>query len=336
MSEPLVSICMSAYNVEAHVAEALDSALAQTWPELEIIIVNDGSTDETGTIIDRYAEVHDQVTAVHQENQGHSVGMNRAYAESSGELIKYFDADDLISAEMVEKQVERLDGSRTHVASGEWARFYDDPSEATFDPEPVWRDMDPVDWLVTTWTDRWPMQQCALWLIPREILERSGGWDERLSLINDFELFTRVLVHSEGVRFTPGARVYYRSGQGRTLSARRDREAVESELDSIRLATQHLLDREDTPRTRLASANRLQEFVYAWYPLHMDLCIEAEKRIESLGGSDIQPPGPPGFQVLRRVVGWRMARRIEHFAKKHGLNRASLKETFSKFLSAAA
>jgi len=84
MSDPLVSICMSAYNAEGHVAEALDSALAQTWDNLEIIIVDDGSTDETRAIIDRYAEQHDEVTAIHQRNQGHSAGMNRAYRRARG------------------------------------------------------------------------------------------------------------------------------------------------------------------------------------------------------------------------------------------------------------
>lgn len=329
MSKPLVSICMSAYNAEEHAAGALDAALAQTWDNLEIIIVNDGSTDGTGDIVDQYAEQYDEVTAVHQKNQGHSAGMNRAYAESSGTLIKFFDADDLITPEMVEKQVRRLDGDPAHIASAEWGRFYgDDPLEAQLEPESVWRDMDPVDWLVESWTDGWPMQQCAIWLIPRQVLEQSGLWDERLSLINDFEMFTRVLLCSDGVRFTPGAKVYYRSGHGQTLSGRVDREAVESQIDAIQLGAQRLLDEENSPRTRLAVANRLQEFVCSWYPLHLDLCEKAEQRIKSLGGSDISPDGPPAFQVLRRVVGWRLARRIERFVKRHGLNCASLKETF--------
>ena len=330
MSDPLVSICMSAYDTEEYVADALDAALAQTWDNLEIITVDDGSTDETGAIIDLYAVQHDEVTAVHQKNQGHSVGMNRAYTESSGELIKFFDADDFISPEMVEKQVRRLDGHCTHVASAEWGRFYgDDPLEAQFEPEPVWRDMDPVDWLVESWMDGWPMQQCAMFLIPRQVLERSGLWNEELSLINDFEFFTRVMLHSNGIRFTPGARVYYRSEHGKTLSGREDREAIESEFRSIMLGTQYLIDREDSPRARLAAANRLQEFVYARDPEHPDLCAEAEARIQELGGSDIEPDGPPGFQILRRVIGWRAARRLERFVKKHGLNRASLKEIFS-------
>jgi len=261
---------------------------------------------------------------IHQENQGQCAAANRAFKESEGDLIKFFDADDVLSPEFVEKQVERLNGSETHVASAEWARFYDHPSEATFTPEPVWQDMDPVDWLVTAWKDAGPMMQCALWLIPRPVLERAGLWDERLSLINDFEFFARVLVHTEGVRFTPGARLYYRSGLDDSLSGQDSREHVESAFLSLKLGTQHLLHEEESERTRRAAANVLQDFIYAYFPNHSDLREKIRGRIEDLGGSDLQPGGPPGFEVLRPVLGWKMARRIQRFAERHRLSRAGL------------
>lgn len=319
---------MTAYNTEDYVGAALDAALAQTWSNREIVIVNDGSTDETGTIIDRYAEKHSEVMAIHQENQGHSAGVNRAYSESSGDLIKFFDSDDLISPEMIERQVDRLDGSRTHIASAEWGRFYDDPSNATFEPETVWRDMDPADWLVTACSNVRPMMQCATFLIPRPVLDDAGGWDERLSLINDFEFFTRLLLHSEGLRFTPGARLYYRTGLEGTLSGRRGRSAIESEYRSLMLGTQHLLDHENTPGTRRVAANMLQNFIHRRYPLYPDLRAKMKERVEELGGSDLVPSGPPGFEVLRPILGWRAARRIQRFAVQNGLNRASLREWF--------
>jgi len=324
MSAPLVSICIPAYNAEDYVAEALDSALAQTWSPLEIVVVNDGSTDGTARILDRYAERDDRIRVIHQENQGQCAAANHAFRASDGELIKFFDADDLLSPEYVEKQVARLDGRRDCIASAEWARFYDDLSEASFTPRPVWQDMDPVDWLVMAWQDARPMMQCALWLIPRRILDASGLWDERLSLINDFEFFARVLVHAEQILFTPGARLYYRSGMADSLSQRTSRPAVESAFLSLMLGTQHLLDAEDSPRTREAAANMLQDFVYAYYPHHDDLRERVKARIDDLGGSSLPPDGPPGFQLLRRITGWKVARRIEQFAVEHGLNRASL------------
>jgi len=327
MDRPLVSICMPAYNAEDYVSDALDSALAQTWSPLEIIVVNDGSTDRTGEILDAYDSEYDQLRVLRQENQGQCAAANDAYRAATGDLIKFFDADDLLSPEFIERQVEQLGGSMTHVASAEWARFYEDPSEATFEPEDVWQDMDPVDWLVTAWEDGRPMMQCALWLIPRPVLEESGLWDERLSLINDFEFFARVLVHTEGVRFTPGARLYYRSGLDNSLSQQESRAHVESAFRSLMEGTQHLLDREDSPRTRRAAANMLQDFVYGYYPHHPDLRAKVRVRIEELGGSDLEPKGPPGFELLRPILGWKLARRIERFAVRNGLNRSSISST---------
>lgn len=331
VSRPLVSICMAAYNAEDFVTEALDAALAQTWPNLEIVVVDDGSTDRTPYILDAYGE-RSQISVVHQENRGHSAALNRAYAESEGELIKFFDADDLISQDMVERQVNRLDGSRAHVASAEWARFYDDPSEATFEPETVWRDMDPADWLVTACGNARPMMQCAIFLIPRPVFEAAGTWDERLSLINDFEFFTRLLLQSKGIRFTPGARLYYRSGLSGNLSGRKDRTAIESEYRSLMLGTQHLLDHENTPGTRRVAANTLQNFIHRRYPDYPKLRTQMKERIEELGGSDLEPSGPPGFEVLRPILGWRTARRIQSFAVRNGLNRSSISSLVSRLL----
>ena len=221
-------------------------------------------------------------------------------------------------------QVEWLGRRRDAVAMGEWARFYGhDPAEAEFEPLPMYRDADPVDWLASEWMDARPMMQCALWLIPRPVLEKSGLWDERLSLINDFEFFARVLVHVEDILYTPGARLRYRSGLESSLSGQTSRKAIESALLSLLVGTEHLLKAEDSPRTRQASANVLQDFVYAYYPDHPDLLDRARQRVEELGGSSLSPSGPPGFHQLRRVTGWRLARRVQRLAERHGLNRAA-------------
>src|SRR5690606_38229254 len=118
-------------------------------------------------------------------------------------------------------------------------------------------------------------------------------WDERLSLINDFEFFARVLVCATEILYSPGARLYYRSGLPQSLSGRKTRPAVESAFLSISLGTRHLLEAEDSPRTRRACANILQDFDYTYYPNHPDLRGGARARAAELGGSDLSPDGPP-------------------------------------------
>src|SRR5207249_11804980 len=140
--------------------------------------------------------------------------------------------------------------------------------------------------LVAAWRDAPPMLQCALGLIPRAILKASGGWDERLSLINDFEFFARVLCHSSEVRFTAGARLFYRSGLSGSLSGTRSPRAAESAFRSLMLGTAHLLAKRQDAAARCSCANVLQDFIYTFFPDHRDLRLQIAARVKELGGSD--------------------------------------------------
>lgn len=313
MTAPLVSVCMPCYNAAPFVGAALDSVLAQTWNAVEIIAVNDGSTDATGDVLEHYRARG--VRVVHQQNQGQSAAANRALAEARGALIKFLDADDLLAPDMIARQVARLGGRRDAVVMGEWARFRTDPAEAVFAPLPMYRDAVPVEWLVSEWSTGEAMMQCALYLIPAEILARSGGWDPALSLINDFEFFTRVLLSAQELLYSPQARLYYRSGLSESLSARRSDTAIVSAWRSITLASQHLLRHEDSVRTRRACADVCQGFEYFCYPDRLDLCAEARAAVARYGGSAFPPSGSPRFHALRKLIGWRMSARVRRWAQ---------------------
>lgn len=322
MPAPSVSVLIPCYNAAPYVAAALESVLAQTWREIEIIAVDDGSTDTTLEILRSFEPRG--VKVISQSNRGQCAAANRGFDASNGELVKFLDADDIISPDMIERQVTRLAGRADAVALGEWARFYDgDIFAAQFEMHPMYRDATPVDWLVQEWVSAQPMMQCALWLVPREVLDRSGLWDERLSLVNDFELFTRVILNVTDILFTPGARLYYRSGLAGSLSGLRSRKAVESAFLSLMLGTRHLLDAENSSRTRLACANLLQDFEYTYYPAHADLRAKVRVRAAELGGANLLPSGPPGFHRLRKWIGWRAARRAQRLAERLKLNAAS-------------
>ena len=293
--------------------QAIDSILAQSWPVVEIIVVDDGSTDGSGRTLDSLSSSN--VRVFHQDNQGQCAAANRAYAEAQGELIKFFDADDLLAPESIEQQVRRLNGRTDSVASAQWGRFYNnDLSTFQLNPQSVWRDLSALDWLTKAWVDARPMMQCGLWLIPRPILEQSGVWDESLSLINDFEFFARVLCHANEVLFTPEATLYYRSGLHGSLSGQKSRRAVESAFQSLLKGTGHLLERRSDPQARLSCANVLQDFIYTYYPDHLDLRSVIQQRIGELGGSDLEVSGGPRFHQLRRLVGWKAAKRLQKLA----------------------
>lgn len=310
---PLVSIAMAAYNADRWLPAALGSALAQTYAHIEIVVVNDGSTDSTAAILSDYARAHpDRLRVFSQPNRGQSAALNRAFAETRGEYVKFFDADDILAPETISIQLAALQSAPAgHLAYGEWARFRTDLSEADFRPRPGWHNSDrPLDWICETWSDSEPMYQCALWLIPRALLDRAGGWREELNLINDFEFFTRLILCSSGIVHTPRARLYYRSGLAGSLSARKSRLAWESACFSTHLACEHLLLREDSPRTRRVAADACQNLVLSIYPDHPDLVADLLSEVRRLGGSRCLPDGGRIFRLLARTLGWHTALRL--------------------------
>jgi glycosyltransferase involved in cell wall biosynthesis len=319
MSAPLVSILIPCYNAAPFVGAALDSALAQTWKNIEVIAVDDGSTDSSLSVLDGYKAAGVQVIGTEPPLRSASKSRNLAFETCCGDYVKFLDADDVIHPAMIERQLSVLDGSDEDVASSEWGRFYDDDITAfRSNPESVWRDMDAREWLVEAWRDARPMMQVGMFLLSRRLLERAGGWDEELTLIDDFEFFARVLSHADRVRFTPDCPLYYRSGIQGSLSGRKSRAAVESAFHSLVRGTQHLLRVRDDANARLSCANVFQDFIYTYYPDHADLRAQVQARIKQLGGSDLPPDGPPRFHTLRRFTGWRMARRVQrYFAEPH-------------------
>lgn len=99
----LVSVIVPVYNVEGELSRCLDSILGQTYPNIEIVAVNDGSTDASGRILDRYAQEYANIRVIHKENGGVTSARLRGIAEASGEWIGFVDGDDEIEPNMYER-----------------------------------------------------------------------------------------------------------------------------------------------------------------------------------------------------------------------------------------
>src|SRR6516162_9612373 len=150
---PLVSILIPAYNAERWIAETISSALAQTWPRKEIIVVNDGSIDQTLRLARQFESKG--VSVVTQENQGVCAARNKAYNLCQGDYIQWLDADDLLSPNKIAKQMEAVEKSQSKqtLFSCGWGYFRYDPSKARFVPTSLWRDLPPNEWLLRRWEE---------------------------------------------------------------------------------------------------------------------------------------------------------------------------------------
>lgn len=99
----LISVIVPVYNVEKYIRECLDSIVNQTYKNLQIILVDDGSTDNSGKICDEFAKKDSRITVVHQENQGAGVAKNTGLELIEGEYFSIIDSDDYIDLSMYEK-----------------------------------------------------------------------------------------------------------------------------------------------------------------------------------------------------------------------------------------
>jgi len=114
---PLISVIVPTYNHEKFLHKCIDSILAQTYSNLEIILVDDGSTDGSGKICDQYAQKDPRVKVVHQQNQGISAARNAGIAAAKGEHIAFVDSDDWVDATFVEVLLQTAQQNNSLIAA---------------------------------------------------------------------------------------------------------------------------------------------------------------------------------------------------------------------------
>jgi glycosyltransferase involved in cell wall biosynthesis len=306
--KPLVSILISAYNAEEWIAETLQSAVAQTWPRKEIILVDDGSTDRTAEVARRF--LSQGVKLICTENRGLCAGQNRAYQESQGDYLQFLDADDLLAPDKIERQLAALreEDSRRILLSSPWARFYYRTRHARFEQNSLCQDLSPVEWLWRKLNENLHMQN-ATWLVSREIAEAAGPWDTRLHYDQDGEYFARVLLASEGTRFVPETGIFYRAtGSNRVSYIGNSDKKKESLLLSMKLQIQYLRSLEESGRVRQACLTYLQNWYENFYPDRPDLVAEVQSLAAELRGHVNEPPLRWKYAWMKPLLGWNAAK----------------------------
>jgi GT2 family glycosyltransferase len=183
--------------------------------------------------------------------------------------------------------------------------------------------MKPIDWLKTALSQKSDMMGAWLWLIPKEMLKTAGGWNEKLSLNNDFEFSVRLLLQAREVVFAHGAKVYYRSGNSGTLSAVKSVAAYQSAFLSTKLGCSYLLAADDSDEMKRFCANRYQEWIYRIYPHYPALYKKFEYEVLLLCGSDKAMEGGKAFLFLQELFGWKTAKLVQLFFYKLGYGKSN-------------
>jgi len=320
--QPLVSILIPAYNAERWVADTLKSAAGQTWPNKEIILVDDGSKDGTAALARRFESAG--VKVVQQENRGPAAARNHAYRLSQGDYIQFIDADDLLSPEKITEQIRVLRESPPRMLGiCAWTYFQDgtDPQQGL--AENGWPAVDtdaPVEWLIELLGPEGSsgMVPHGAWLAPRAVAEAAGSWDETPSPDDDGEYFARVVLASSGIRRAAGRFYYRKRPSGGTWSSTRNRTLLAGSLYSLERKAEHLLARTTDQRAQRALANCFMYRAVEAYPYFPDLTRRALRQAEEFGGTDFVPAfGTWKAELINRLFGWRAARRLQAIYQRY-------------------
>jgi len=193
VSNPVVSVIIPTFNRAPVVVRAIDSVLGQTYRSVEVIVVDDGSTDGTSETLKTYG---DAIISVFQDNAGPSAARNRGLRESKGDLIAFLDSDDLWLATKLERQVDLLQqagedvpcclcDTRMRTPEGDERSSFGIAWLKLPEPQGLW--LNPAMVLATRF-----VLFCQAALIRRGFLLDCGGFDERLWLMEDHDLALRL------------------------------------------------------------------------------------------------------------------------------------------------
>jgi glycosyltransferase involved in cell wall biosynthesis len=206
-ARPLVSVITATYNMADYLTETLDSVLGQDHPVVESIVVDDGSTDHTSAVLERY-EDDPRVRIVRQANAGQTRAKNRGLEEAKGEYVGFCDADDIWLPHKLSRQLPRFEVDDPPGLVYADTQFMDEHGDDLTTPNtPRYRGHISARLLIDNFI---PFPTA---LAPRRVLEDLGGFDERRSMSIDYDLWLRLSAR-HWVDYVPEVLARYRIWPG--------------------------------------------------------------------------------------------------------------------------
>jgi len=202
----VVSVIIAAYNAEKHIEETIQSVLSQTYPNVECIVVNDGSTDSTGEIANKYDT---NIRYIYQDNAERSAARNMGATHASGKYINYIDADDLLAPDKIADQVMYLEKNPGVDVVYSKVKYFKDNGNRLFYIVPrITPEGDILDKLIYG-----NFINLGSPLIRKEAVDRVGGFDEnRLDIIlnEDWDFWLRLALSGSRFGFIDKYHLFYR------------------------------------------------------------------------------------------------------------------------------
>lgn len=299
---PLVSVIIPCYDAGIFIRDAIESALRQSHPRVELVVVDDASTDESWAIVQGYGKA--LIAERSSRNRGACYCRNRGAALASGKFLMFLDADDSIRPDTIEALAGAMELPGAALAACKWnflmrAKETWIPVESGFPEDPPGGDF------LLAWLSGWYIPPCAL-LWERAAFEEIGGWDESLAANQDGDLVLRALLRGMRIRKANGGLGFYRkqSDVQVTISTTVSAVTVESRLRVFRKVEDSLQTSGSLDRYRIPLGRSYYELAREAYAVDLDTARECEERAWALAGHSA-PSGTRAHRFVAGLVGLR-------------------------------
>lgn len=240
MKNPLVSIIIPTYNRAHLIGETLDCVLAQTYSNWECIVIDDGSTDDTATVLNEYCIKDNRfmfIPKCEDIKKGASISRNLGLKTASGEFIQFLDSDDILAPNKIEVQLGLLKNeSKYTISTCKWSKFSSLNGPLSLIENNVdYKNFDDIKEyfdLIGLYGGFFPPLN---FLINKELINYSGYWNESLTVNDDGEFFFRILLNSDKILFSDKTYVLYRNSIEDNLSVLSTQDKAISLLNSWRI-----------------------------------------------------------------------------------------------------
>ena len=299
-----VTIGIPCWNSARWLGAAIESALAQTWPHKEVVVVDDGSTDESRAVAQRFG---DRIRLVESDNRGGNHARNLVVSHSTGDWLQFLDADDYLEPEKIERQFAEVEVAAADVIYSPVVEENGVGTETRREPSLIDTSVD----LYAQWL-AWEIPQTGGALWRRTALAAIGGWKKGQPCCQEHELYLRALQAGHRFVFAPSALAIYRIWSADTVCRRDPRLVIRVKTVLIDEMRGWLMGRNLwTPVHQRIAGRACFEMARSWAKYDRDAADQYHRERQAKQLIHLEGPAAPmSYQIIYRTLGFSTAERL--------------------------
>lgn len=275
-----VSVIIPVYNSEKYISDCLDSILTQTYRDIEIVVVDDGSTDETFEICKKYQNIDERIVALRKKNGGVSSARNMGIKKASGEYILFVDSDDMVPENFVEEMINNVDNDSVMVVCGFVEKTIKNTKEFAYKKK---IDKNKFDFLMYAYNSIGGF--CWNKIYSRKIImDKNIRFDEKIKNYEDMLFNMQYISYIETIKYIKSTKYIY--NQRKDSAVKADNDKVFNEISKAVLAMRSVVDDDSkkaldyiTLEESIRTRHSIEHKIFRKYLLDMDVPFSRRSKI---------------------------------------------------------